>query len=65
MELSDYLAVLRKRWLGIALVAVAVLAVTAAVTLLTTPLYSAATRVFFSVQGGRLDHGHQPGVHLH
>ncbi|UNX55371.1 formate--tetrahydrofolate ligase [Georgenia sp. TF02-10] len=52
VELSDYLAVLRKRWLGIALVAVAVLAVTAAVTLLTTPLYSAATRVFFSVQGG-------------
>src|SRR5690625_1756950 len=52
MELTDYLRVLRSRWRSIAAVVLAVLAGTVALTLLTTPMYSSSTRLFFAVQGG-------------
>lgn len=52
LELTDYLTILRKRWVGIAMITLAVLAVAAIVTLITTPLYSATARMFFSVQTG-------------
>lgn len=51
MELRDYLEILRRRWLGATLVALVVLAIASALTLLATPRYSATTRLFFSVQG--------------
>ncbi|MDD9208007.1 polysaccharide biosynthesis tyrosine autokinase [Georgenia sp. 10Sc9-8] len=52
MELSEYIAILRKRWVTVALATLATVAVTALVTLLATPMYSASARTFFSVQGG-------------
>ncbi|WP_454778469.1 polysaccharide biosynthesis tyrosine autokinase [Georgenia muralis] len=52
MELNDYVAILRKRWLSVALIALATLSATAAVTLLTTPTYSASNRMFFAVEAG-------------
>ncbi len=52
MDLGDYLQTLRTRWLTVAVIALATLAATAAVTLLTTPQYTSATRMFFAVQGG-------------
>lgn len=51
MELRDYLEILRRRWLGAMVVALAVLAAASALTLLSTPKYTATTRLFFSVQG--------------
>ncbi|GAA1432540.1 polysaccharide biosynthesis tyrosine autokinase [Microlunatus lacustris] len=51
MELRDYLEILRRRWLGATVVALAVLATASALTLLSTPQYTATTRLFFSVQG--------------
>jgi polysaccharide biosynthesis transport protein len=51
VELRDYLELLRRRWVGVVVVALAVLAAASAVTLLATPKYTATTRLFFSVQG--------------
>jgi len=53
VELRDYLAVLKKRWMTVAGITLMVLAAAAAVTLTTTPLYTATTRVFFAVQGSQ------------
>ena len=52
MELQDYLAVLRKRWITIVLVTVAGIAIGIAATTLTTPTYKARSQVFVSVQTG-------------
>ncbi|PFG33187.1 polysaccharide biosynthesis tyrosine autokinase [Sanguibacter antarcticus] len=52
MELQDYLAVLRKRWITIALVTALGIAVGAAATLLATPTYKARSQVFVSVMTG-------------
>lgn len=52
MELTEYLAILRKRWSTVAIVTLAVIAITALVTLMATPLYTASSRMFFAVQGG-------------
>ncbi|WP_127129588.1 polysaccharide biosynthesis tyrosine autokinase [Georgenia sp. SYP-B2076] len=52
VELRGYMAVLRKRWITVVLVTLAAVAVSAVVTFTTTPTYTAATRMFFSVQGG-------------
>lgn len=51
MELRDYLEILRRRWLGATIVALAVLALATAFTLLSVPKYTATTRLFFAVQG--------------
>lgn len=52
MGLAEYIGILRKRWLSIA-VAVAVGACAAfLVTMLTTPTYQAASQVYVSVRGG-------------
>lgn len=50
MDLSDYVRVLRKRWLVILLFALAGLAGGAVVSLVTPPQYEASTLVFVSVQ---------------
>jgi succinoglycan biosynthesis transport protein ExoP len=51
VELRDYLEILRRRWVGATAVALAVLAAASALTLLSTPKYTATTRLFFAVQG--------------
>ncbi|SDD03284.1 polysaccharide biosynthesis tyrosine autokinase [Auraticoccus monumenti] len=51
MELSDYLAVARKRWPSILACALAGVVLAALASLLTTPLYTARTSVFFAVSG--------------
>lgn len=50
MELSDYLAVVRKRWVSIALVALLVLGGAVAATVLATPVYTARSQVYVSVR---------------
>ena len=50
MELRDYLRILRKRWILIAILALAGIAGAAVASILTTPLYSASTKMFVSVQ---------------
>lgn len=50
MELSDYIRVLRKRWMLVVILLLAGIAGSAAVSLLVTPLYKASTLVFVSVQ---------------
>jgi capsular exopolysaccharide synthesis family protein len=52
VELAGYLRVFRRRWLTLLGVALAVLAVTGAVTLLLPQKYTATTRLFFGVQSG-------------
>ncbi|GIG38800.1 polysaccharide biosynthesis tyrosine autokinase [Cellulomonas phragmiteti] len=52
MELSDYLAIARKRWVSIGALSIAGLAGALGVSLLTTPVYTATTQLFVSVQGG-------------
>lgn len=49
MELSDYLRLLRKRWLIIVIMTLLGLAASAAATLLMTPRYEASTQVFVFV----------------
>lgn len=49
MELSDYLRILRKRWLIIVIMTLVGLASAATATLLTTPRYEASTQVFVFV----------------
>jgi len=51
MELRDYLAVLRKRWMTVVALTLLSVAAAAAATLAATPLYTATTRMFFAVQG--------------
>lgn len=52
MELQDYLAVVRKRWVSIVVLTMLALSAAVAASVLTTPLYVATTQVFVSVQGG-------------
>ncbi|QAY63351.1 polysaccharide biosynthesis tyrosine autokinase [Xylanimonas allomyrinae] len=51
MELSDILALLRKRWITVAVVGMLGITVGLALSLLTTPRYSATSQVFVSVRG--------------
>jgi succinoglycan biosynthesis transport protein ExoP len=51
VELRDYLAVLRRRWVSLLVVAVAVLLAAAAVTFSMTKQYTATTRLIFAVSG--------------
>jgi succinoglycan biosynthesis transport protein ExoP len=51
VELRDYLAVLRRRWVSLLVVALAVLLTAAGVTLSMTKQYTATTRLFFAVSG--------------
>jgi succinoglycan biosynthesis transport protein ExoP len=50
VDLSDYLRVLRKRWIVIATATLLGLAGAAAVTILSTPIYQASTLVYVQVQ---------------
>lgn len=52
MNLHDFLKVLRTRWVTIAVVATLALLVAVVITLLTTPLYQAKTRLFVSTTSG-------------
>ncbi len=51
MELRDYLSIVRKRWIMIVAVTLSALALTAIVTIATTPMYTARTSLFFVVGG--------------
>jgi capsular exopolysaccharide synthesis family protein len=50
LELRDYLRVLRKRWILIVILTLAGVAGAALLSILTTPLYQASTKVFVAVQ---------------
>ncbi|GEN81292.1 polysaccharide biosynthesis tyrosine autokinase [Actinotalea fermentans] len=52
MELRDYLAIVRKRWISIALITVLLTGAAVAVTLATTPVYTARAQVYVSVRTG-------------
>lgn len=52
MELQDYLAVLRKRWVSVVLCTLLSVGAAIAVSLAMTPQYTASTQLFVSVQGG-------------
>jgi capsular exopolysaccharide synthesis family protein len=52
VELQDYLAVVRKRWVSILLVTVLAVSAAAAATALTTPVYESRSQVFVSVRNG-------------
>lgn len=52
MELSDYIRVVRKRWMLIVVATLAGVAAAAAVSLIMTPKYQASTLSFVSVQNG-------------
>ncbi|TLH70592.1 protein tyrosine kinase [Mycolicibacterium cosmeticum] len=52
MNLQDYARLLRTRWVTICLTTVAIVAAAVALTLLTTPLYQASTRLFVSTTTG-------------
>ena len=50
MELQDYLAIVRKRWLSILLITLLVTGAAVAATLLAVPTYSARSQVYVSLQ---------------
>ena len=51
MELGDYLDILRRRWLGVLIIALTALALASAVTLALPKKYTATTRLFIAVAG--------------
>jgi succinoglycan biosynthesis transport protein ExoP len=51
MDLRAYLTIVRRRWLTVAIVFFSCFAAAGALTLLTTPRYTATTELFFGVQG--------------
>ena len=51
VELGDYLDILRRRWLGVLIIALTVLALASAVTLAMPKKYTATTRWFIAVAG--------------
>lgn len=52
MELSEYLTIAKKRWMSIVSLVVLGLVVAAGASILTTPVYTATTQLYVSVQGG-------------
>ncbi|WP_129337838.1 polysaccharide biosynthesis tyrosine autokinase [Cellulomonas endophytica] len=52
MELQDYVALLRRRWVSVLAVAAVAVAAALAATLLVTPVYEARSQVFVSTRGG-------------
>jgi len=52
VELNEYLDILRRRWLGVLIIALAALALASAVTLALPKKYTATTRLFVAVTGG-------------
>ena len=50
MELQDYLAIVRKRWISILLITLLTTGAAVAATLLTVPTYSARSQVYVSLQ---------------
>ena len=53
VELGEYLDILRRRWLGVLIIALTTLALASAVTLAMPKKYTATTRLFIAVAGGR------------
>ena len=51
VELGDYLDILRRRWLGVVIIALTTLALASAVTLAMPKKYTATTRLFIAVAG--------------
>jgi succinoglycan biosynthesis transport protein ExoP len=51
VELSDYLDILRRRWLGVLIITLTTLAMASAVTLAMPKKYTATTRLFIAVAG--------------
>lgn len=53
MDLRGYLKVLQRRWISILVITLATLAVTALITFLLPPKYTASTRLFYGVQAAQ------------
>ena len=53
MSLHDYLTILRRRWVSALVVALAVIAASAGITLALPSEYTASTRLFFGVRAGQ------------
>lgn len=51
MDLQDYFAVLRRRWMTLIIILLATIATAAGLTLAMTTKYTATTRLFFAVEG--------------
>jgi succinoglycan biosynthesis transport protein ExoP len=51
VDLHNYLEVLRRRWIGVTIVALATMALAAAVTLAMTTKYTATTRLYVAIEG--------------
>ena len=51
VELGEYLDILRRRWLGVLIIALTTLALASAVTLAMPKKYTATTRLFIAVAG--------------
>jgi capsular exopolysaccharide synthesis family protein len=51
VELSDYLDILRRRWLGVVIITLTTLALASAITLAMPKKYTATTRLFIAVAG--------------
>lgn len=52
MSIQDFIKLLRARWVSVIITIAATLLIAIAVTLLTTPMYQASTRLFVSTAGG-------------
>ena len=52
MDFREYPAALRKRWLSVVVITLTVLAAAAGITMSMTPMYTAATKMFFAVGTG-------------
>ena len=52
MELTDYVRILRKYWISVVALTLAGVAAAAGASMLMTPMYTASTSIFFTVQTG-------------
>lgn len=52
MELADYLQILRKYWISVVAMVIGAIAAAAIASMLMTPVYTAASSIFFTVQSG-------------
>jgi capsular exopolysaccharide synthesis family protein len=64
VQFRDFLAILRSRWLTIALATLVVLGATTAATMSITPMYTASARVFFSAEAPPEDESRTGGTYV-
>ena len=64
LSLQDFIKLLRSRWVTVCVTTLVAVLGAVAVTLLTTPLYQASTRLFVSTTSGSSVAEHVPGQSL-